>query len=62
MTDIHVIIVSLTKTIILRFYKAFCSQWFLLQSQVDEVQSCLMKRDASLIAAISGAEVEVASI
>lgn len=31
-------------------------------SKVDEVTRLLMKRDASLIAAISGAEVEVASI
>lgn len=33
-----------------------------LQSQADKVKSRLMKRDASLIAAISGTEVEVASI
>lgn len=45
-----------------RSYEAFCACWIFSQSQVDKVKSGLMKRDASLIAAISGTEVDVASI
>lgn len=44
------------------FIKVFPIQGTVSQSQVDRVKSFLMKRDASLIAVLSGAEVEEASI